>query len=60
MLLYHRVSTRNWVDSDQDGGLLENPCEYGIEPPDSKSRGVSWCLHKSGTLAEDLMLWTRE
>ena len=26
------IDTRNWVDSAQDKGLLESPCECGIEP----------------------------
>ena len=26
------IHTRNWVYSTQDKGLLESPCECGIEP----------------------------
>jgi hypothetical protein len=35
------INTRHWVDSAQDKGLLESPCECGIEPPGSISHGVS-------------------
>ena len=35
------VNTGNWVVSAQDMDLLENPCEFGIEPTGSKSNGVS-------------------
>ena len=31
------INTRNWVDLVQDRGLLESPCECGIEPPGSIS-----------------------
>ena len=29
------INTRSWVDSDQDRGCLESPCECGIEPSGS-------------------------
>ena len=35
------TNIRNWVDSVQDKGLLESPCECGIEPPGSIIHGVS-------------------
>ena len=34
------INMRNWVDSAHLG-LLEGPCECGIEPPGSISHGVS-------------------
>ena len=33
------INAGNWVDSAQ--GLLESPCECGIEPPGPISHGVS-------------------
>ena len=38
------INAGNWVDSAQDMGLLESPCECGIEPPGSISHGVSWLI----------------
>ena len=35
------INTRNWVDSAQDKGLLESPCECGIQPLGSIRHGVS-------------------
>ena len=35
------VNTRKWVDSAQDYGLLESPCECGIKPPGFINHGVS-------------------
>ena len=35
------VNTRNWVDSAQNKGLLESPCECDIEPLGFISLGVS-------------------
>ena len=35
------INAGNWVDSAKDRILLESPCECGIEPPGSKSHGVS-------------------
>ena len=36
------INARNWVDSSQDGRLLESPCECGIEPLGCISHGVSY------------------
>ena len=36
------IKSRNWVDSAQDRGLLESPCECGIQPLSSISHGVSF------------------
>ena len=37
------INAGNWVDS----GLLESPCECGIEPPGFISHGVSkWTLYE--------------
>ena len=33
------INTRNWVNSAE---ILKSPCECGIEPPGSKSRGVGY------------------
>ena len=35
-----QINTENWVDSAQDWGLLESPCECGTELPGSISHGV--------------------
>ena len=35
------VNTRNWVDSAQNKGLLESPCECDIKRSGSLSHGVS-------------------
>ena len=35
------VSTRGWVDSVREYGLLGSPCECGIEPRVSISLGIS-------------------
>ena len=35
------INAGNWVDSAQDLGLLESPCECDIEPPGSISYGVN-------------------
>ena len=34
------VNAGNWIDSAQDTGLLESPCECDIEPQSSISLGV--------------------
>ena len=39
------ISTTNWVDLTREG-LLETPCEWGIEPPGSISHGVSYGFSK--------------
>ena len=36
------IYARNWVDSAEDKGLLESPCERGNEPPGFISHEVSW------------------
>ena len=35
------ISTKNWVNSAQDKGLLESSCECGIEPPGFISNRIS-------------------
>ena len=35
------INAGNLVDSAQDIGLLESPCECDIEPPGSISHGIS-------------------
>ena len=35
-----QINTENWVDSAQDWGLLESPCECSIEPPGFISNGA--------------------
>ena len=34
------INAGNWVDFGLRKGLLESPCECGIEPPGSISHGV--------------------
>ena len=38
------VNMRNRVNSAQYGGLLESPCECGIEPPGSISHGLRYFI----------------
>ena len=38
------INAGNSVDSAQDRDLLESPCEYGIEPLDSISHGISYLI----------------
>ena len=35
------INAGNWVDSDQDMGLLGSPYKCGIQPPGSINHGVS-------------------
>ena len=42
------VNTRNWSDSAQYKGLLESPCECGIELSCSIIHAVSTKLHVVG------------
>ena len=36
------ASTTNWVDSAHDTDYWKSPCEFGIDPPDSISYGVTF------------------
>ena len=44
------ISAGNWVGFAQGKGLLEIPCECGIEPPGFISHGVSSSRGSSGTI----------